>query len=218
MFVQGRSPPARRRTWPAERTRLAAAVPRPRPRRAHPWRSHAGALRNFAQRRRHRRRGDEIERTLLQDLAKLRRAAAGAQRGRDGRRAHLRIYHRHPRRGIAGRHDRRLGEAALRPAGKTREPHHQRSERREPLRPRHHQQAPGDDRVGVTQMKAIDKGKALRLIGQQLEAIPALRKQSVDSMEFKKWSKTTDLYVEKVFGSGSTNSKTFEAITFWPTD
>ena len=83
----------------------------------------------------------KASRLVLQNLAELRRAAARAQRGRDGRRTHLRIHHRHPRRGIAGRHDRRLGEAALRSAGKTRQPHHQRSERREPLRLRHHQQA-----------------------------------------------------------------------------
>ncbi len=82
---------------------------------------------------------------VLQDLAELRGAAAGAQRGRDGRRTDLRLHHRHPRRGIAGRHDRRLGEAALRPAGETRQPHHQRSERREPLRLRHHEQTAGDD-------------------------------------------------------------------------
>ena len=41
----------------------------------------------------------------------------GPQRGGDGRRAHLRLYHRRARGGVAGRHDGRLGEIALRPAG-----------------------------------------------------------------------------------------------------
>ena len=52
---------------------------------------------------------------VLQNLAELRGAAARAQRGRDGRRTDLRLHHRHPRGGIAGRHDGGLGEAALRP-------------------------------------------------------------------------------------------------------
>jgi predicted nucleotide-binding protein len=65
-------------------------------------------------------------------------------------------------------------------------------------------------------MKAIDKGKALKLIGQQLEAIPALRNQSADSMEFKTWKQTTSLYVEKVFGNDSKNAKLFEELSFWP--
>jgi GMP synthase (glutamine-hydrolysing) len=38
-----------------------------------------------------------------------------------------------------------LGETALRIAGETRQPHHQRGQGREPLRFRHHQQAAGDD-------------------------------------------------------------------------
>ena len=50
---------------------------------------------------------------VLQDVAELRGAAARAQRGREGRRAHLRLHARHPRRGIAGRHDGGLGEAAV---------------------------------------------------------------------------------------------------------
>ena len=98
-----------------------------------------------AQRRRHRRGGDEEQRLVLQDLAELRRAAAGAQRRRDGRRADLRLHHRHARRRIAGRHDGGLGEAAVRPAGEALQPHHQRSQRRQPRLLRHHQQAAGDD-------------------------------------------------------------------------
>ena len=90
-------------------------------------------------------RGDEEQRLVLQDLAELRRAVAGAQRRRDGRRADLRLHHRPARRRIPGRHDGGLGEAALRPAREAVQPHHQRSQRRQPRLPRHHQQAAGDD-------------------------------------------------------------------------
>jgi predicted nucleotide-binding protein len=70
--------------------------------------------------------------------------------------------------------------------------------------------------VGIDKIKAIGKEKALKLIGQQLEAMPVLRKQSADSMEFKTWKQTTGLYVEKVFGNDSRNAKIFEELSFWP--
>ncbi len=62
---------------------------------------------------------DEIRRHGLvrPAVAELRRAAAGAQRRRDGRRADLRRHHRHPRGREPRRHDGRLGAAAARPAG-----------------------------------------------------------------------------------------------------
>jgi predicted nucleotide-binding protein len=65
-------------------------------------------------------------------------------------------------------------------------------------------------------MNKIAKEKALKLIGEQLGQIPALRNQSADSMFFKTWKQTTGLYVEKVFGSDSKNAKVFEKLTFWP--
>ncbi len=104
----------------------------------------AAAAGNPPQRGPHRRAGDEGQRLVLQDLAELCRPAAGAERGRDGRRAHLRLHHRHPRRGIPGRHDGRLGQAALRPARTALQPHHQRGQRRQPRLLRYHQQAAGD--------------------------------------------------------------------------
>ncbi len=82
---------------------------------------------------------------VLQDVADVWRAAARAQRGRAGRRAHLRLDARHPRRGIAGRHDGGLGEAALRFAGENLAAHHERGARTEPRGARPHQQAAGDD-------------------------------------------------------------------------
>jgi hypothetical protein len=50
------------------------------------------------------------------DLAGVRRAARHPLGGCDGRRAHLRVPGHHPGRHLRGRHDRRLGPAALRPA------------------------------------------------------------------------------------------------------
>ncbi len=65
MFVQGRSAFARAGTGFAERNCLSPAVPRAGTRRADSRRSHAVALRDFAERRRHRRRGNEIERACI---------------------------------------------------------------------------------------------------------------------------------------------------------
>jgi predicted nucleotide-binding protein len=65
-------------------------------------------------------------------------------------------------------------------------------------------------------MSSISKQQALKLIGEQLTAISALRNSSASSMEFKTWRQMTSLYVEKVFGNDSKNAKAFEEITFWP--
>ena len=62
---------------------------------------------------------DEIKaaglyRSVWQSFAILTPVRSG---GRHGRRAHVRERRRDPRRDVRGRHDRRLGEAALRRAG-----------------------------------------------------------------------------------------------------
>ena len=62
-----------------------------------------------------RRRGPE-GRMVPAPLAVLRRAAARAERGCDGRRADVRVHHRGAGRREPRRHDRRLGAAAARPA------------------------------------------------------------------------------------------------------
>ncbi len=99
-------------------------------------------------------RGDTHGRPRARDLAGLRRAARHPLGGRDGRRAHLRLPRDHPRRDQRGRHDRRLGPPAPRPARAPVEPDHQRGPRRQPRRLRHHLQAPRHHRMGVTLAKA----------------------------------------------------------------
>jgi GMP synthase PP-ATPase subunit len=80
-----------------------------------------------------------------QDLAELCRAAAGDERRRDGRPAHLRLHLRRPRRALRRRHDRRLDAAALRGAQAHLQPHRERSARHQPRGLRHHVEAAGDD-------------------------------------------------------------------------
>ena len=70
-------------------------------------------------------------------------------RRRPGRRAHLRLRRRDPRRHLRRRDDRRLGAPALRPAGADRLAHDQRDPRGQPGGAGHHVQAPGHDRVGI---------------------------------------------------------------------
>ena len=84
------------------------------------------------------------------DLAGLRRAARHPLGRGDGRRAHLRPPGHHPGRHLRRRHDRRLGPAALRPAGADGQPDHQRGPGDQPGRLRHHVEAARHDRVGVT--------------------------------------------------------------------
>ena len=74
--------------------------------------------------------------------------------GRPGRRAHVRLSDRDPRGHVRGRHDRRLGAAALRPAGDDLEPDHQRDPGREPRRARHLVEAAEHDRVGIEPARA----------------------------------------------------------------
>jgi GMP synthase (glutamine-hydrolysing) len=79
----------------------------------------------------------------------LHRVPAGQERGRDGRRPHLRLRGGVARRADQRFHDRRLGRAALRAAQEGLGPHHQRSARHQPRDLRREQQAAGDHRVGV---------------------------------------------------------------------
>ena len=83
-------------------------------------------------------------------LAGLRRAAAGQDRGRDGRRADLRGGVRAPRRDLGGRHDGRLLPLRARLPRPGREPDRERGQGHQPGRLRLHQQAARHDRVGVS--------------------------------------------------------------------
>ena len=77
---------------------------------------HARAARPAAPRRRDRRRRDPQGGLVPAGLAVVRRAAAGAERRRDGRRADLRVHGRDPRGREPGRDDGRLGAPAARSA------------------------------------------------------------------------------------------------------
>jgi hypothetical protein len=82
------------------------------------------------------------------DQPGLRRLPAGQERGRDGRRPHLRLRGGAARGADQRLHDRRLGRAALCAAEEGVQPHHQRGARHQPRHLRREQQAAGDDRVG----------------------------------------------------------------------
>ena len=69
---------------------------------------------------------------------------------RPGRRPHLRLPDRDPRRHLRRRDDRRLGPPALRPAGARLEPDHQRDQGRQQGGSRYFVEAPRHDRVGVS--------------------------------------------------------------------
>ena len=69
----------------------------------------AGAARSAAARGRDRGGGSAARGLVRAALAELRGPVAGAERGRHGRRADLRIHGGHPRSGEPGRHDGRLG-------------------------------------------------------------------------------------------------------------
>ena len=108
-------------------------------------------------------------------LAVLRRAARHQKRWRDGRRAHLRAPRDSARGGKQRRHDRRLGETALRRAGEGERPHRCRGSRRQPRVLRHHEQAARDDRVGVdssTLLNIKHQFRALRRLSARLFLLP----------------------------------------------
>jgi GMP synthase (glutamine-hydrolysing) len=84
------------------------------------------------------------------DQSGLRRLPAGQERGRDGRRPHLRLRGGAARGADQRLHDRGLGRTALCAAEEGLQPHHQRGARHQPGDLRRQLQATGDDRVGVT--------------------------------------------------------------------
>ena len=120
-----------------------------RPRGARARRGHRRARGDPAGGRRHLHRGAAPRGLVPEGEPGVRRAAAGAQRRRHGRRPHLRqrgraALGRHP-----GLHDRGLERPAARPAAPRLQPHRQRGARRQPRHLRRHHQAAGHDRVGM---------------------------------------------------------------------
>ena len=97
---------------------------------------------------------EEIRRAgLYRDLWQSFAVLPGDQvRRRAGRRAHLRLPGRDPRRHLRGRDDGRLGPHPLRRPRDDLEPDHQRGSRRQPRRPRPLLEAAGHDRVGVSEL------------------------------------------------------------------
>ena len=95
-------------------------------------------------------RGNPQRRALRRDLAGFRRAVAGAQRRRDGRRPYLRLCLRVARGDLDRRDDRRHFPIFARIPGPGRDPHHQRSARHQPRRLRRHLKTPRHNRVGVS--------------------------------------------------------------------
>ena len=113
-----------------------------------PGDDHPRKARHPAQGRCDLSRGDPQCRPLRRDLAGLRRAAAGQDRRRHGRRAHLRPRLRAARRDLHRRHDGgflSLRHGLPRPR---RDPHHQRGQGHQPRHLRHHLEAARHDRVG----------------------------------------------------------------------
>ena len=104
-----------------------------------------GAPRHPAQGRRHLPRRDPQGRPLRQDLAGVRRAAAGAHGGRDGRCADLRQRVRLARGDVDRRHDGGLLPLPARRAGRGGDADHQRGAGRQPRGVRRDEQAAGDD-------------------------------------------------------------------------
>ena len=137
--------------------------PFPGPGLGHPdhRRGHPRAPRHPARGRRHRPRGADPRRARPRHLAVPGRAAGRRTlRRRPGRRPHLRPPRRTASGHLRGRHDRRLGAAAVRRPRDHLDPDHQRGPRDQPGHRRHHQQAARHHRVGVT--PASSDGQLLR--------------------------------------------------------
>ncbi len=109
----------------------------------------ARAPRHPARGRLDRDRRDQGRRPVPERLAVVRGPHPRPQRRRDGRRPDLRQCRRDPGGHLRRRHDRRLGQAALRRARQDQLADRQRGPRGQPRRLRHQLEAAGHDRVGI---------------------------------------------------------------------
>src|SRR6266849_4528931 len=153
--VQGRGARAGARAGPARGDRRAPALPWAGPRHPGARRGHRGPAAARAQSRRHRAGGGRQRRPAGAALAGVRGAPAGAQRGGNGRRAHLRVGLRAARGGEPRRDDRGLGAPPVRPGGDDLRAHHQRGARHQPGRLRRVLQAARHHRVGVERLRLV---------------------------------------------------------------
>ena len=117
----------------------------------HPWGDHAREAGTAAACGRDLPGGDPRGWAVRRDLAGIRRAAAGADRGRDGRWAHLRSRVRAARGDVDGWDDRGCVSVRCCFPDPRRGPHRERGARDQPGDLRCDQQAARDDRVGVTE-------------------------------------------------------------------
>ncbi len=130
--------------------RLAASVPRARPRRPYPRRSQRRARRDPAERGRDRDRRDPQSRPVSRDFASLRCPFAGAERRRHGRRAHLRECACNQGSHDHGLHDRGLVPDAARPARSHGAADRERGSRRQSRRLRRLVETSQHDRMGMS--------------------------------------------------------------------
>ena len=134
---------------------LATPVPRTRPGRSLPGRSHQRKIGHASRSRRDRRRRNQSGRLVSRNEPELCRPVAGAKCRRDGRRTNLRQRGRDSQCQHQRFHDRRLEPFAVRTAGPDQFSNHQRSQRCQSRLLRHQQQTTGHDRVGVIEQTNI---------------------------------------------------------------
>ena len=148
--VQGRGAPGRPRAGPARVHRQPPALPGPGACHPHHRRGDPRKGGHRPGRRRHLAGGDRQGRPRQGDQPVLRCPDQHAQRGRHGRRAHLRLRRGPARRDHHRLHDRRELQRPLGGAGRRHQPDRQRGQARQPRALRLHRQTAGNHRDGVT--------------------------------------------------------------------
>ncbi len=131
------------------------AVPRPRTRDPDHRRGDRRAPRYPPRGRLDRDRRDQGRGPVPQPVAELRDPHPGPVGRCDGGQPNLRQRRRRPGRDLGRRHDRRLGQAAVRRPGQDLEPDRQRGLRRQSRRLRHLVEAARHDRVGVASRQCV---------------------------------------------------------------
>ena len=63
----------------------------------------------------------------------------------------------------------------------------------------------------------LNKSEALERLNRQISDIPNLRSMGLDSVQFKKWQRDTQVLLTQIFGDGSSQSTEFSGISWTPT-